>query len=91
MVKPDAKGEKKQFLLGLASFFAAFCLASIWVLYITPIPTSSAGLFALLAFTVGVLGSIVLILTKHSLVGLGGSLAAILFVVLFALLWPVLR
>jgi uncharacterized membrane protein YccF (DUF307 family) len=88
MAKSDAKVERKRFLIGFISFLGVFLASYIWVLWITPIPSTAAGLYALICFGVGVGTSIVLIFTRHSLVGLGGSLASILFVVLFAFTWP---
>jgi hypothetical protein len=35
--------------------------------------------------------SVIMIFTRHSLVGLGGSLATILFVVMFAFTWPLMH
>jgi hypothetical protein len=91
MGKSDTRVERKRFLIGFISFMAVFLLSYAWVLWITPIPATSAGLYALLCFGAGVGTSIVLIFTRHSLVGLGGSLASILFVVLFAFTWPLLH
>jgi len=92
MLKTKAvKGESRQFWLGLGIFFGVFLLSYIWVLYVTPIPYTAAGLYALIAFLVGVAASIVLIFTRHSLMGLGGSLASILYVVFFAVTWPLVR
>jgi hypothetical protein len=88
MAKADTSRERKQFWLGLGTFFGGFLLSYLWVLFITPIPSSAAGLYALIAFVVGVAASIALIFSRHSLVGLGGSLAVILFVVFFAFTWP---
>lgn len=87
----NTKEEKRQFLIGLGGFFGVFLLSYIWVLFITPIPYTAAGLYALITFIVGVLASIVLIFTRHSLMGLGGSLAAIVYVVFFAVTWPLVR
>jgi hypothetical protein len=86
-----ASGERRQFLIGLGSFFGVYLLSYIWVLFITPIPYTSAGFYALLAFGTGILASVVLIFTRHSVMGLGGSLAAILYVVFFAVTWPHVR
>jgi hypothetical protein len=88
MAKADTGGERRQFWLGLGVFFGVFLLSYVWVLFITPIPSSAAGLYALAAFAVGVAAAIALIFSRHSLVGLGGSLAVILFVVFFAFTWP---
>ena len=88
MTNSDAKVERKRFLVGFISFLSVFLVSYIWVLWITPIPAASAGLYALICFGIGVGTSIILIFTRHSLVGLGGSLASILFVVLFAFTWP---
>ncbi len=88
MTKADTKIEQKRFIVGFVSFMAAFLLSYIWVLWITPIPSTSAGVYALICFAAGVGTSIIMIFTRHSLVGLGGSLASILFVVLFAFTWP---
>jgi hypothetical protein len=84
-------GERRQFFLGLGTFFAVYLLSYVWVLFITPIPAAAAGKYALISFTLGVLTSIVLIFTRHSVMGLGGSLAAILYVVIFAVTWPLVR
>ena len=91
MGKSDARVERKRFLIGFISFMGAFLASYAWVLWITPIPAASAGLYALLCFGIGVCASIVLIFTRHSLVGLGGALSSILFVVLFAFTWPLLH
>ncbi|NTV53010.1 MAG: hypothetical protein HGA76_08375 [Candidatus Firestonebacteria bacterium] len=91
MAKADTRVERKRFLIGFFSFMGVFLLSYAWVLWITPILASSAGLYALVCFGVGVAASIGLIFTRHSLVGLGGSLASILFVVLFAFTWPLLH
>jgi hypothetical protein len=88
MAKLDTRLERNRFWLGFGGFFVVFLLSYVWILYIMPLPSSSAGLYALISFTVGVLVSIILIFTRHSLMGLGGSLATILFVVLFAFSWP---
>lgn len=85
------KREQRQFLFGLGSFFLVYILSFICVVWLTPIPYTAAGLYALIAFGTGVLASIVLIFSRHSLVGLGGSLAAILYVVIFAVVWPLVR
>ena len=84
-------GERKQFFLGLGIFFAVYLLSYVWVLFITPIPATAAGKYALFSFSLGVLASIVLIFTRHSVMGLGGSLAAILYVVIFSVTWPLVR
>lgn len=89
--KRELSREKKQFLLGLGVFMGVYVLSYVWVLYITPIASSAASLYALISFVVGVAAAIVLIFSRHSLVGLGGSLASILFVVLFAVTWPFLH
>src|SRR5512140_3533416 len=89
--KQEMSRERKQFMLGLGVFFGIFVLSYVWVLYITPIPSSAAGLYALITFTAGVAASIGLIFSRHSLLGLGGSLASILFVVLCAFTWPLLH
>lgn len=89
--KVNTKEEKKQFLLGLGLFFGIFLLSYIWVLFITPIPYTAAGLYALITFMIGVMASVILIFTRHSLMGLGGSLAAILYVVFFAVTWSLVR
>jgi hypothetical protein len=89
-VKP-AGTERRDFLLGLGIFFGVYLLSYVWVLFIMPISVSAAGPYALIAFLAGVLVSVVLIFTRHSLVGLGGSLAAILYVVFFAVTWPLVR
>jgi hypothetical protein len=86
--KDEISKERRQFLTGMGVFFGVYLLSYIWVLYITPIPSSAAGLYALIAFAVGVAAAIGLIFSRHSLVGLGGSLATILFVVIFAFTWP---
>ncbi len=86
-----ASGERQQFLLGLGIFFGAYMLSYIWVLFIMPISAAAAGPYALIAFVSGVLVSIVLIFSRHSVMGLGGSLAAILYVVFFAVTWPLVR
>ncbi len=88
MAKVNTSIERRQFLLGMGIFFGVFCLSYLWVLYITPLASSAASLYALSVFGVGVAASVVLIFTRHSLVGLGGSLATILFVVFFAFTWP---
>ncbi len=89
--KLNTKQEKKQFLWGFFIFLGIFLLSYVWVLFITPIPYTSAGMYALIAFLAGVLASVVLIFTRHSLMGLGGSLAAILYVVFFAVTWSLVR
>lgn len=89
--KQDISRERRQFLTGMGVFFGVYLLSYVWVLYLTPIPSSAAGLYALCAFAVGVAAAIGLIFSRHSLVGLGGSLATILFVVLFAFTWPLLH
>ncbi len=89
--KVNTKLEKKQFFMGFFTFLGVFLLSYVWVLFITPIPYTSAGLYALISFLTGVLASVVLIFTRHSLMGLGGSLAAILYVVFFAVTWSLVR
>jgi len=89
--KGEISRERKQFLVGFLGFLGVFLLSYIWVLFITPIPSASAGLYALITFAVGVSVSIGLIFSRHSLMGLGGSLASILFVVLFAFTWPLMH
>lgn len=89
--KTNTKLEKKQFLLGLGSFFAVFLISYVWVLFITPIPYTGAGLYALITFLIGIIASVILIFMHYSLVGLGGSLAAILYVVFFAVTWSLVR
>lgn len=86
-----ATGERRQFLMGLGIFFGAYIISYIWVLFITPIPASAAGKYALFSFAAGVLASIVLIFTRRSVMGLGGSLAAILYIAFFAVTWPLVR
>ncbi|MBN1594599.1 hypothetical protein JW933_01600 [candidate division FCPU426 bacterium] len=90
-IRIKSTGEGKQFLLGLGVFFGLYLISYVFVLFITPIPSALAGRYALITFTVGVLASIVLIFTRHSVMGLGGSLAAILYVVFFAVTWPIFR
>ena len=87
ITKGEISRERKQFWRGMGIFFGVYILSYIWVLFITPIPSSAAGLYALLSFTVGVAAAIILIFSRNSLMGLGGSLATILFVVLFAFTW----
>jgi hypothetical protein len=87
----EGRGERRQFLLGMGIFFGVFLLSYVWVLYITPIPYTAAGLYALFSFLAGVLASVVLIFSRHSLMGLGGSLASVLYVVFFAVTWPLIR
>jgi len=86
-----ATGERRQFLLGLGIFFGVYMLSYVWVLFIMPIPATAAGPYALIAFGAGILASIILIFSRHSVMGLGGSLAAILYVVFFAVTWPLVR
>ncbi len=88
MRKVDTGWERKQFWVGMGSFFGVFLLSYVWVLFVTPLPSSAAGVYALSVFAVGVAAAIGLIFSRHSLVGLGGSLAVILFVVFFAFTWP---
>lgn len=52
--KSELTRERKQFLGGLLGFMAVFLLSYAWVLYITPIPSSQAGVYALISFGVGV-------------------------------------
>lgn len=85
------KAERRQFLLGLGIFSGVFLLSYIWVLFITPIPYTAAGLYSLITFLVGVSAALILIFTRHSLMGLGGSLAAILYVVFFAFTWQLFK
>ncbi len=91
MAKVNTREERKEFLWGLMIFFGVFLLSYAWVLFVTPIASSAAGIYALVAFTAGVVASIILIFTRHSLMGLGGSLASILYVVLFAVTFRLLR
>jgi hypothetical protein len=88
MAKPSTGRERREFLIGLGSFLGVFLLSYAWVLFVTPIASSAAGVYALISFTLGVGAAIALIFSRLSLVGLGGSLAVILFVVFFAFTWP---
>jgi hypothetical protein len=82
---------KKEFLLGMGLFFAGFLISYVFVTFIMPIPYNAAGIYAFFCFLAGVMASILLIFAKYSLVGLGGSLATILYVVIFAVTWPFVR
>ncbi|MCD4814362.1 hypothetical protein K8S19_11805 [bacterium] len=90
-IKIRATGERKQFILGLAIFMGIYLLSYIWVMFVMPIASTSAGSYALISFSVGILASVFLIFSRHSVMGLGGSLAAILYVVFFAVTWPLVR
>ena len=89
--KADVRGEKRQFLLGMTFFFAVFLLSFIWIMFIMPIAYTWASQYAAIVFGAGILGAVVLIFMKRSLMALGGGLATIIYITLFAVTWPLFR